>query len=160
MLFSKTIALAAIALFQIAAAIPPACLLGALNSQQNLGDIKGICSNGASDIQKGIAQLCGDNSDAAMKSFADTCKQVAGVSVSTAASSTESGSKTASGSHSATGTSSVDVLNPSASGTGSGSGSGSATGSAAATGTGAAGRNTAGSFAAVAMAVAGFAMAV
>lgn len=96
---ASVLLLSTAALFQLVAAIPPACLLGALKSvkpkdtaidgrannlnssqQQNLADVKTICKSHVSDVEGSIADMCGDNVKAALAAFADTCKEE-GVSV-------------------------------------------------------------------------------
>jgi len=65
-----------------AVASPPACLLAAINTQENPADTKTICGK-ASDVQKTIQSVCpsGDQS-AALSAFAETCK-AAGITVPT-----------------------------------------------------------------------------
>ncbi|KAF1987964.1 hypothetical protein K402DRAFT_392245 [Aulographum hederae CBS 113979] len=122
-MFSKTALLfAGLAVSRLALAqSPPACLLGALNTQPNPADTEAICGN-ASEVQEAIASMCGANTNAAMSAFASTCS-ADGVSVSSyVGSASATGSKSAS--HSAS---------HSASRTASGSASGSASASASAT---------------------------
>lgn len=153
---SSILLLASTFLFHSAFAMPPACLLGALNKdQQNLADIKTICSKNAADVQGSISNMCGGMTDEAMSYFSSVCKQVANVSVSSAAASSTGGSAA-----SATGThSSTDVLsNPTPTANGDAAASNTASGSTQSTG--AAATNAAGPFAAVALAAAGLVIVV
>ncbi|KAK4496121.1 hypothetical protein PRZ48_012100 [Zasmidium cellare] len=83
---------------QVAVAAPPACLLAAVNTQDEPSDMKAVCGTGASAVKKYISSNCGDNADAANDAFEEQCKD-AGVTVSTSSSASKSGSA----SHSATG---------------------------------------------------------
>ncbi|MCJ1361587.1 hypothetical protein MMC16_000687 [Acarospora aff. strigata] len=97
------------------AAVPPACLLAAVNTQPNPADLNTICGSDASKVQGQISKLCGSNTDAAMSAFSSTCS-AAGKTVSSMASSTSS---TGSSSASATsGSSSATTTPASASGSG------------------------------------------
>ncbi|KAL9604971.1 MAG: hypothetical protein Q9219_000159 [cf. Caloplaca sp. 3 TL-2023] len=58
---------------QIVAALPPACLLAAVNTESDPADLPTICGSHASKVTAQIKQLCGDNTDAAMKAFKETC---------------------------------------------------------------------------------------
>ncbi|KAI4960543.1 hypothetical protein J4E86_002165 [Alternaria arbusti] len=90
------------ALAQFAMASPPGCLLGAVNQYEDPSDIKAVCKS--KDLSSKVAELCGNDAEAAMEAIADICNDV-DVDVSTAISSA-SGSKTATGSsHKPTGTS-------------------------------------------------------
>ncbi|KAF2117690.1 hypothetical protein BDV96DRAFT_570704 [Lophiotrema nucula] len=101
-MFSKTIfAFAFIAASQLVAAIPPACLLGALNTYEKPGDISAVCKE--KDASATIAKFCGDSTDDALSAFADTCNK-AGVKVSTEINTTATASSSKS-----TGTGSVSV---------------------------------------------------
>ena len=63
-------------------AIPPACLLDAVNTQDEPSDLGAICGNDSKDVQAAIASLCGDNQSVAQSAFAATCSG-AGSSVGT-----------------------------------------------------------------------------
>lgn len=65
---------------QVAVAAPPACLLAAVNTQDDPSDMKAVCSGGASEVKKYLSSNCGDNADAANSAFEEQCKD-AGVTV-------------------------------------------------------------------------------
>lgn len=66
---------------RVFAAVPPACLLNAVNTQDLPGDLDAICGDDALEIQGAIASLCtGDNVSIAQSAFISTCS-VAGSSV-------------------------------------------------------------------------------
>lgn len=67
---------------QVAVAAPPACLLAAVNTQDDPSDMKAVCGDGASEVKKYLSSNCGDNTDAANDAFEEQCKD-AGVSVCT-----------------------------------------------------------------------------
>jgi len=54
-------------------AIPPACLLDAVNTQDEPSDLAAICGNESKDVQQAIASLCGDNQSVAQSAFIATC---------------------------------------------------------------------------------------
>lgn len=54
-------------------AIPPACLLDAVNTQEEPSDLSAICGNDAEEVQGAIASLCGDNQSVAQSAFIATC---------------------------------------------------------------------------------------
>lgn len=65
------------------AAQPPACLLQAVNTQDNPADMSAVCGDSASAVQSAIASICtGDNAPAAQSAFVATCS-AAGQSVGT-----------------------------------------------------------------------------
>lgn len=74
--FVTALALAA----RVAFAIPPACLLHAVNTQQNPADLGAVCGKNATSVQSYMASNCGNNADTAQKAFLDTCSS-AGTSV-------------------------------------------------------------------------------
>ena len=78
----KTIIFATLLAFiaQIAFAIPPACLLHAVNTQNEPGDLSAVCGNGALTVQSYMAQNCGNFESDAQKAFLATCSS-AGTSV-------------------------------------------------------------------------------
>ncbi|RHZ54100.1 putative GPI anchored cell wall protein [Aspergillus thermomutatus] len=57
----------------VAAAQPPACLLSVVGAEKNPADLKAVCITNGDDVQKNIADTCGDSEQAALKWFADTC---------------------------------------------------------------------------------------
>jgi len=61
-------------------AVPPACLLNAVNTQDEPSDLGAICGKDAEDVQGAIASLCGDNQSVAQSAFIATCSS-AGSSV-------------------------------------------------------------------------------
>jgi len=78
--------------------VPPACLLSAVNTQDNPTDLSSLCGDEANDVQKAINSLCtSTNKSAAQSAFIATCSS-AGSSVapytatSAATTSTPSGS--------------------------------------------------------------------
>lgn len=63
------------------AQVPPACLLSAVNTQDEPGDLAAVCGDDAEDVQVAIASLCsGDNKSVAQAAFISTCS-AAGSSV-------------------------------------------------------------------------------
>ncbi|KAL2013896.1 hypothetical protein VTN00DRAFT_1421 [Thermoascus crustaceus] len=74
--FTKsTFVLSLLALCHIAvAAEPPACLLSALGTTQpNPADLKAVCVTNATKTTDKITSDCGDDTQAALKYFSDTC---------------------------------------------------------------------------------------
>jgi len=67
---------------RIAFALPPACLLHAVNTADAPGDLSAVCGDGAEDIQSYMASNCGNFQDDAQKAFIATCSS-AGTSVGT-----------------------------------------------------------------------------
>ncbi|KXT17039.1 hypothetical protein AC579_4350 [Pseudocercospora musae] len=125
---------------QVVVATPPACVIGAVNTQDDPSDFKAVC--GASEVQQYMSSKCGNYLDTAQSYFSDYCKandaQVASISSSTSSSS-HSATKSSSGaSHSATSTGSAS---PSEAGTHSSSSTMTA-GAAYPVGTGASGFTT------------------
>ncbi|KAF7186680.1 hypothetical protein HII31_11912 [Pseudocercospora fuligena] len=124
---------------QVVVATPPACVIAAVNTQDDPSDFKAVC--GASEVQQYMSSKCGDYLDTAQSYFSDYCKandaEVA--SVSSSASSSHSATKSSSGaSHSAT---STDSASSSEAGT-DGSSSTMTAGAAYPVGTGASGFTT------------------
>ena len=65
----------------IIAATPPACLLAAVNIEQNPSDLSVVCGKDATKVQSAIASMCtGSNVAQAQSAFVSTCSG-AGVSV-------------------------------------------------------------------------------
>ncbi|KIW52948.1 hypothetical protein PV05_08555 [Exophiala xenobiotica] len=61
--------------------VPPACLLSAVNTQDNPTDFSSLCGDEATDVQKAINSLCtSTNKSAAQSAFIATCSS-AGSSV-------------------------------------------------------------------------------
>lgn len=58
---------------RIAFAVPPACLLHAVNTADEPGDMSAVCGDGATDIQSYMASNCGGSEDVAQKAFIATC---------------------------------------------------------------------------------------
>ncbi|PSK34586.1 hypothetical protein B9Z65_8912 [Elsinoe australis] len=71
---------------------PPACLLAAVNTNQNPADVNAICKK-SSEMGDKLNDMCGDNLDSAQKAFTSICKN-AGVAVTLSASSSASASAT------------------------------------------------------------------
>ncbi|KAJ5718202.1 Period circadian protein [Penicillium malachiteum] len=97
MLFKSTLALAFVALANIASsASTPACVLSVVGDTSNPDDLSAICSS--KTIQSTIESKCGDNADTALNFFSNTCKSN-GFTVAEAESSntTSSATETASG---------------------------------------------------------------
>jgi len=65
---------------RVIAGSPPACLLSAVNTQDDPSDLSSVCGNEATDVQQAIASLCGDNQSVAQSDFIATCS-AAGSSV-------------------------------------------------------------------------------
>ncbi|OCL13881.1 hypothetical protein AOQ84DRAFT_351781 [Glonium stellatum] len=82
-MFSKsTFVLAFFAIAKLATATPPACLLAAINTQDDPSKVSDICKS--SKMEPTIISYCGDNTQQALSDFASVCKGV-GVTVSSAA---------------------------------------------------------------------------
>jgi len=62
------------ALAQFAMASPPGCLLGAVNQYEDPSDIKAVCKS--KDLSSKVAELCGNDAEAAMEAIADICNDV------------------------------------------------------------------------------------
>jgi len=65
-------------LFALAARVladtPPACLLSAVNTQDNPSNLSSVCGNDALDVQEAIASLCSGNAvSVAQSAFLSTC---------------------------------------------------------------------------------------
>lgn len=94
----STVVLALVAIAaRLAVALPPACLLGAVNSQPNPADLESICGDKASEVQSQIEDLCGNDVDVALDEFDKTCES-AGYTVAAVTSSTSSTSSSSSAS--------------------------------------------------------------
>ena len=66
---------------RVLADVPPACLLAAVNTQDNPADLSAVCGKEAPDVQHAIASLCsGDSQSIAQSAFIATCSS-AGSSV-------------------------------------------------------------------------------
>lgn len=65
---------------RVLADVPPACLLSAVNTQDEPSDLSAICGSDAQDVQQAIASLCSDNASVAQSAFISTCS-AAGSSV-------------------------------------------------------------------------------
>jgi hypothetical protein len=59
---------------------PPACLLQAVNTQEQPGNLTAVCGKEATDVQKAIASMCSSSESAAQSAFISTCS-AAGSSV-------------------------------------------------------------------------------
>ena len=68
-----TILLPILALAARVIAMPPACLLHAVNTQDEPSDLDAVCGDEAGDVQEAIASLCGDSESAAQSAFIATC---------------------------------------------------------------------------------------
>lgn len=64
----------------LAYAIPYACLLAGVNTQDNPADLPAVCGKGATTVQRYLASNCGGNVNDAQKAFIATCS-AAGTSV-------------------------------------------------------------------------------
>ncbi|EEH37400.1 hypothetical protein PAAG_07681 [Paracoccidioides lutzii Pb01] len=75
MLAAKSIfVVALLALFNIVFAIPPGCLISAVNTQKDPADLKSVCAN--KNVQKEILRLCPDNKvKEALNSFSTSCAE-------------------------------------------------------------------------------------
>jgi hypothetical protein len=68
---------------RVLADTPPACLLNAVNTQDDPSDLSSVCGDDAIDVQEAIASMCNGNAvSAAQSAFISTCS-VAGSSVGT-----------------------------------------------------------------------------
>jgi len=56
--------------------IPPACLLRAVNTQDNPSDLSAVCGDEATAVQRAIASMCGDSQSVAQTAFISTCSAV------------------------------------------------------------------------------------
>jgi hypothetical protein len=74
--------LALLALSARVLAVPPACLLNAVNEQDEPSDLSAICGREAETVQQAIVDMCGDNEEVAQSAFIATCS-AAGSSVGT-----------------------------------------------------------------------------
>ena len=54
-------------------AVPPACLLNAVNTQDDPSDLGAVCGKEAQSVQEAIASLCGNNQKVAQSAFIATC---------------------------------------------------------------------------------------
>ncbi|CAF9931920.1 MAG: hypothetical protein HETSPECPRED_008217 [Heterodermia speciosa] len=91
----STIALALLpVLAQLAVAVPPACLLAAVNTEDAPADLPTVCGPDAPKVKSQIKSLCGANINAAITAFEEVCQGVSTVS-SSAASSSSTGSTSA-----------------------------------------------------------------
>ncbi|EXJ86030.1 hypothetical protein A1O1_06399 [Capronia coronata CBS 617.96] len=139
--------------------VPPACLLSAVNTQDDPGDLAAVCGKEATDVQKAIASICGANQSVAQSAFIATCSG-AGSSVapytatSTSSNSLTSGTSSSSGTIYVTSGTGGAAATATATVTGSASAT-SSTGGSSATGNAAADVKQVGSFAAAAIAIAG-----
>ncbi|EME83977.1 uncharacterized protein MYCFIDRAFT_214564 [Pseudocercospora fijiensis CIRAD86] len=118
---------------QVVVATPPACVLAAVNTQNDPSDFKTVC--GASEVQQYMSSKCGNYLDTAQTYFSDYCKANGAkvASVSSSSSSSHTATQSSSGaSHSATATGSASA----------GTDSSSSTGAAYPVGTGASGFTT------------------
>jgi len=130
---------------RVLAEVPPACLLSAVNTQDEPSDLAALCGSDAEDVQEAIASLCSDNASAAQSAFISTCS-AAGSSV---APYTATGTPSQ-GTARTTGTSATQTPNAST-----GASASNTAGGASATGNAAADVKQVGSFAAAAIAIAG-----
>ncbi|OJD22242.1 hypothetical protein ACJ73_06411 [Blastomyces percursus] len=75
MIASKFVFLASLlALFTAVIAVPPGCLIGAVNTQNDPLDFKKVCAN--QDVQREIVKICPDGAmKDALKSFSDSCAE-------------------------------------------------------------------------------------
>ncbi|KXT04181.1 hypothetical protein AC578_53 [Pseudocercospora eumusae] len=90
---------------QVVVATPPACVIAAVNTQDDPSNFKTVC--GASEVQQYMSSKCGNNLDAAQSYFSDYCK-ANDAPVASVSSSSHSATKSSSGaSHSATSTGSA-----------------------------------------------------
>jgi len=103
----SAIFIAILALFNVvAAAVPPGCLLGAINTQDDPSDLKAICGSDSDKVQREIVKACDDDDTSkALKAFAKSCSE-AGEKVSIISVETLKPSATGAGKYTATGTAS------------------------------------------------------
>ncbi|KAF2233811.1 hypothetical protein EV356DRAFT_188118 [Viridothelium virens] len=148
---------------QVAFAVPPSCLLDAINTQPNSADLKSICGKNAGAVKSAITSGCGSNIDDAMSAFKKVCSGVDPTDGGNSTSTTSSLGASGTGSSGGTSTVPIAPAQPSAPNASSGgrSGSASATSSGGvASSTGAASSLEISSFAGVAVAALGFALAL
>lgn len=58
---------------QLTTAIPPGCLLHAVNTQNQPGDMSAVCGDGALTVQAHMANNCGSIEEEAQKQFIASC---------------------------------------------------------------------------------------
>ncbi|SMR60906.1 unnamed protein product [Zymoseptoria tritici ST99CH_1E4] len=111
MFTTKTLLLAALVSLipSLAAAAPPACVIGAVNTQSNPHDIAAVCK--AQEVQDSITKNCGNAQEAAQKYFSEVCKD-AGVTVSATVQNDDSNSSSSNSSSSSSSSSSDDGMIP------------------------------------------------
>ncbi|KAK5370395.1 hypothetical protein LTR20_010187 [Exophiala xenobiotica] len=149
--------------------VPPACLLGAVNTQDNPTDLSSLCGNEATQVQKAINSLCtSTNKSAAQSAFIATCSS-AGSSVApyTATATSAATTNTSSGSFvyttvvdgstivTSAGSSPTSGAGASAEATGTSATNSASESAASATGNAASEQRQVGSFAAAVIAIAG-----
>ncbi|KAI1781210.1 hypothetical protein F4818DRAFT_32649 [Hypoxylon cercidicola] len=107
---------AVLAFVQVAAAMPPACLLAALGVQDNPTDLKAVCGNLQHAIQGNLTEACHPNMlPKAYEAYSSKCLEE-GMTVADLPTSTSS-AHSSTGTASTTGTSSTGVVSVSASAT-------------------------------------------
>lgn len=72
-MFNIVSAVALLALTKLVVAVPPACLLTAVNAQPQPGELDFLCSTAPNDLRPAITELCGEEVDAALAYFAEVC---------------------------------------------------------------------------------------
>ncbi|KAJ5455920.1 Period circadian protein [Penicillium daleae] len=126
MFFNKsTLALAFVALANlVSAGQTPACLLSVIGASSNPADLATLCGSDMKNIESQIANKCGDNTQSALKFYANTCNAAGHKVDISSVTATSSGFVTATAtSGSATGSVGTSPTGSSASGSASGSAS-------------------------------------
>ncbi|KAF3491988.1 uncharacterized protein GIQ15_01505 [Arthroderma uncinatum] len=61
------------ALCGLVAAFPPACVIGAVNTQNVPGDFDTVCGSASNTVQKQIVKFCKEDVDSGLKTFKTIC---------------------------------------------------------------------------------------
>ncbi|KAI9695813.1 MAG: hypothetical protein M1820_008407 [Bogoriella megaspora] len=80
---------------QVAYAVPPSCLLDAINTQSNSADLKSICITNAAAVKSAITDKCGSSAQDALTAYKKVCGDTSSDG-SNSTSTSSSGSGTAS----------------------------------------------------------------
>ncbi|KAK2739125.1 hypothetical protein FQN57_006691 [Myotisia sp. PD_48] len=67
--------IAILALCNLVAAFPPACLVGAVNTQPKPADLKTICGSANVKVQNELVKICGDTLDDGLDAFKNVCAE-------------------------------------------------------------------------------------
>ncbi|KAL8650506.1 MAG: hypothetical protein Q9210_003781 [Variospora velana] len=59
---------------QLVAALPPSCLIKAINTEPEPANLSVMCGSRASNVQAEIRKMCSGNTDVAMKAYKQVCE--------------------------------------------------------------------------------------